>query len=178
MDAYIGEVRIFAGNFTPADWLDCNGQVLQVRQYQGLYAAIGNLYGGTGPSTFAVPDLRGCVPVHQGAGPGLTPRTLNSGGGAAAVTLDMTQIPNHTHVPQALDTQGPSKEPNGALWAKPPKAGRPVAVDQPNFSPTLDTPMSPLALGAVGGNQSHNNMQPYLPVRFIICAQGTFPVPA
>lgn len=176
MDAYIGEVRIFAGNFTPRDWLDCNGQVLDVWRYQGLYAVLSNTYGGTGPSTFALPNLNGRVPLHQGSGAGLTPRTLASIGGVATVTLDMNQIPNHDHVPQALGTPGTQTNPSGNVWGKTPLNPR-TKAETLNFSPTLDTQMSPLALEVGGGSQGHNNMQPYLPVRFIICAQGTYPSP-
>lgn len=175
MDAYIGEVRIFAGNFTPRDWLDCNGQVVQVQQYQALYAVLGNTYGGTAPSTFALPNLDGRIPLHQGTGNGLTPRALGASGGQAAVTLDTTQIPSHRHIAQAIDTPGASKNPSGEVWGRTPKAGRPTPFDTNNFDPTLDAMMNPQAVAVAGASLAHNNMQPYLPVRFIICANGIYP---
>ncbi|MFC0252220.1 phage tail protein [Massilia consociata] len=175
MDSYIGEVRIFCGTYPPNGWADCNGQELPLAQYQALYAVIGNMYGGTQDRTFALPNLNGLVPLHQGAGPGLTPRAIAQTGGAAAVALTTSQMPFHGHVPQALDNQGTQTDPSGAVWAKPPKAGRP-ARDMPEFDATLNTSMNALALGPAGASQPHNNLQPYVPVRYIICLDGEFPV--
>ncbi len=174
MDSYTGEVRIFCGMYAPADWADCNGQLLDASKFPALYAVIGNTYGGTPGQTFAVPNLNGCVPVHQGAGTGLTPRVIGQGGGSATVTLTESQIPNHTHVPQALNNQGASTNPAQAVWAKTPKAGR--GADTQAFAATPNTLMHALAMSATGNNQPHNNMQPYLPLRFIISLNGLFPV--
>lgn len=174
MDAYLGEVRIFCGTFAPNGWADCNGQLLPISQYTALYAVIGNLYGGSSPTTFALPNLNGRAPIHQGEGPGLTPRSVGELGGAAAVSLTTSQMPFHTHVAQALDNQGSRVDPTGSVWAKTPKAGR-QGLDTPEFASTLDAPMHPMALAPAGGGQPHNNMQPYLPVRFIICLDGEFP---
>lgn len=175
MDAYIGEVRIFCGQFAPNQWLDCNGQELPTQQYQGLYAVIGNTYGGTAPQTFKVPNLNGRVPMHQGSGNGLTPRQLGQAGGTATVTLDLSQIPSHTHVAQSLGTAGSVTDPANAVWAVPPPAGRPP-VNVPVYDQTApNTDMQAQALSTVGASQPHNNMQPYLPVRFIIAYEGVFP---
>lgn len=174
MDAYLGEVRIFSGTFPPNGWADCNGQLLPVSQYTALYSIIGNMYGGSAPATFALPNLNGRVPMHQGQGPGLTQRTVGATGGVEAVSLTAEQMPAHIHVPQALDNQGSRVDPTGSVWAKTPKAGR-QGLDTPEFAATLDTPMNPMALAPAGGGQPHNNMQPYVAVRFIICLDGEFP---
>lgn len=174
MDSYVGEVRIFCGMFAPANWADCNGQLLSIAQYSALYAVIGTIYGGDGRNTFALPNLNGRVPVHQGTGTNLTPRVVGQTGGVAAVTLDQTQMPAHTHLPQALDNQGSLTDPTAAVWAKTPKNIR-TKADTAGYDPTPTAFMNAQALGPVGGSQPHNNMQPYLPLRFIISLNGVFP---
>ncbi|WP_409267397.1 phage tail protein [Massilia sp. BHUDP2] len=174
MDSYIGEVRIFTGQYAPNGWADCNGQLLSIQQYSTLFAVIGAIYGGDGRTTFALPNLNGRVPLHQGTGNGLTPRVVGQVGGSAAVTLDQTQMPAHVHLPQALDNQGSTTDPTAAVWAKTPKAGK-AKVDTPGYYPTPDTAMNAQALGPAGSGQPHNNMQPYLPLRFIISLEGVFP---
>lgn len=174
MDPYVGEVRIFTGNYPPRGWADCNGQIMSVQQNQILFTVIGATYGGDGRTTFALPNLNGRVPMHQGTGPGLTPRQVGEQGGEAAVTLLENQMPAHSHTPQALDNQGKLSDPTGAVWTKTPKSVRPV-LDTNGFAPTPTVPMSPLALSAAGGSQPHNNMQPYLPLRFIIALEGVYP---
>lgn len=175
MDPYIGEVRIFSGSFAPTEWADCNGQLLPIPQYERLFSVIGATYGGDGRTTFAVPNLNGRVPVHQGSGPGLTPRQVGDKGGEVTVKLDTSQMPAHIHIAHALDNQGALSDPNGAVWTKTPKNTRPVS-DSKGFAPTPDVAMSPLALGTAGADKQHNNMQPFLAVRFIIALQGNYPV--
>jgi len=174
MDPYVGEVRIFTGNYPPRGWADCNGQIMPVQQNPVLFSVIGAIYGGDGRTTFALPNLNGRVPMHQGTGPGLTPRQVGQQGGEAAVTLLESQMPNHSHTPQALDNQGKLSDPAGAVWTKTPKNTRPVS-DSNGFAATPDVTMSPLALGLAGASQPHNNMQPYLPLRFIIALEGVYP---
>ncbi|WP_208279911.1 phage tail protein [Massilia oculi] len=176
MDPYIGEIRIFCGQFPPADWADCNGQLLPITQAQGLFAVIGYTYGGVVNQTFALPNLNDRVPVHQGTGTGLTQRTVAQTGGAATVTLTTNQMPAHTHQVNALDDYGDLTSPTKAVWAKPPKNGR-TKKDTPAYGPTPNTDMSALALGTFGTSPTlpHDNMQPYLPLRFIIALQGIFP---
>ena len=174
MDPYIGEVRIFSGTYAPEGWADCNGQLMAIQQNSVLFSVIGAVYGGDGSTTFALPNLSGRVPMHQGAGPGLTPRPLGTQGGEAAVTLLAAQMPAHTHVPQALDNQGTSSDPTGAVWTKTPKAGR-NPMDTRGFAPTPNVATHPMALSAAGGSQPHNNMQPYLPLRCIIALVGVYP---
>jgi len=174
MDAYLGEVRLFCGTFAPNGWADCNGQILPISQYTALYSILGNTYGGSAPTTFALPNLNGRVPLHQGQGPGLSQRFVGETGGAPAVSLTADQMPMHTHVAQALDSPGASMTPTGAVWAKGPTVGRPP-VETPEFAPAPSTPMHPMALAPAGGGQPHNNMQPFLALRFIICLDGEYP---
>ncbi|WP_027864117.1 phage tail protein [Massilia alkalitolerans] len=174
MDSYIGEVRIFTGQYAPNGWADCNGQLLSIQQYSTLFAVIGAIYGGDGRTTFALPNLNGRVPLHQGTGSGLTQRVVGQVGGSAAVTLDQTQMPAHVHLPQALDNQGSTTDPTAAVWAKTPKNIR-TKADTAGFDPTPDTAMNAQALGLAGSGQPHNNMQPYVPLRFIISLEGVFP---
>lgn len=174
MDPYVGEVRIFTGTYAPLGWADCNGQIMPVQQYSILFSVIGAIYGGDGRTTFAVPNLNGRVPMHQGTGPGLTQRQLGEQGGDVSVTLLESQMPAHSHTPQALNNQGTLTDPTGAVWTKTPKNTRPVS-DSNGFAPTPDVAMSPMALGMAGASEPHNNMQPYLPVRFIIALEGVYP---
>jgi len=174
MDPYIGEVRIFSGMYAPDGWADCNGQLMAIQQNSVLFSVIGAVYGGDGSTTFALPNLSGRVPMHQGAGPGLRPRPLGTQVGEAAVTLLAAQMPSHTHVPQALDNQGTSSDPTGAVWTKTPKAGR-NPMDTRGFTSGSDVAMHPMALSAAGGSQPHNNMQPYLALRCIIALAGVYP---
>lgn len=173
MDPYLGEIRLFAGSYAPAGWLFCQGQLLYVGQYPALYTILGNTYGGTAPTTFNLPDLRGRALLHFGAGPGLTPRPMGSTTDASAVQLDYSQMPAHTHTAQgAIDNT--SQNPGGALWGGGvPGPGRGTAI----YATTdVDSSMSPQAIRSSGGNLPHNNMQPYLPINYIISIDGTYPV--
>ncbi len=170
MDPYVGEIRLFAGNFAPRDWAICDGSSLSVISNTLLFSVIGNQFGGDGVNNFNLPDLRNRVPMHQGAGQGLTPRAFASTGGEGTVTLDVSQMPNHSHQPVCLEPQG-ANTPTEAYWAKSDgRGGRPVySVNEPT------TPLNTLAIGETGENQPHNNMQPYLALNFIIALQGVFP---
>lgn len=169
MDPYVGEIKVFAGNFAPKGWALCDGTLLSVAQYQALFSIIGATFGGDGKTTFALPNFQGKAPVHQGNGPGLTSRVLGEQGGAASVTLLGTEIPNHTHGinAQTTPTQG---DPAGAIWASS-AAGRGQSI----YSPTPNVAMNPLALGTAGGSQPHNNMQPFVAMTFIISLEGVYP---
>lgn len=173
-DPFIGEIRIFCGTFVPVDWLACNGAVLQIQQYSTLYAVIGTQYGGNGSTTFMLPNLNGLAPLHQGTGAGLTPRALGATGGAASVTLTNATMPAHTHAAMALDASGGAKNPGNAVWAQNVSEGR-TPVPQLQYAAVANASMSPTALAQTGGNQPHNNMQPYLPLQFMICLYGEFP---
>lgn len=162
---YVGEIRMFAGNFNPAGWMFCEGQLLPISEYETLFNLIGTTYGGDGQSTFALPDLRGRLPVHQGSG-----FTLAETGGVETVTLTVAQIPAHSHPLLATTSFASVASPQGNV----PAAASVVNVtaygtDQPVAA------VSPASVGPTGGNQPHDNFQPYLCVDFIISLFGIFP---
>jgi microcystin-dependent protein len=162
---YVGEIRMFAGNFAPAGWMFCEGQLVPISENETLFQLIGTTYGGDGQSTFALPDLRGRVPVHMGNG-----FTLAETGGAPEVTLTVPQIPSHTH--PFLGSGDVANSPNPATSV----VARSLQVNIfINANPSAA--MSPQFLGGVGGSQPHDNMQPYLCVDFIISLFGIFPSP-
>lgn len=172
MDPYIGEIRLFAGNYAPRGWALCNGALLPISSNTVLFSIIGIQYGGNGTTNFALPDLRGRAPLHQGAGPGLTERTIGETGGESSVTLLETEIPSHTHVPNGTTaaTSGVA-DPTNAIWGSESVLGaKPYIASSSSL-----VSMSPLALGAAGGSQPHNNMQPFLGLNFIIALDGVFP---
>lgn len=159
---YVGEIRIFAGNFAPAGWMFCEGQVLPISEYETLFNLIGTTYGGDGQSTFNLPDMRGRLPIHMGNG-----FTLAETGGVETVTLTTQQIPNHSHAPMAQSATGTQAGPGGGLWAA---SSLRLYTE---FAPSSN--MSTQAIGSAGGSQPHNNFQPYLCVDFIISLFGIFP---
>ena len=171
-DAFIGEIRIFAGTYAPAGWKFCDGSVLKVQEYQALFAVIGKQYGGDGRTTFALPNLKGRAPMHWGQGAGLTERKLGEAGGKGKVTLSPDQMPSHTHVPQGTRANPVTPRPEGGLWAGGATgANLYSAATAPDYAP-----LSESALQSIGGGQPHNNMQSYLAINFIIALEGTFPV--
>ncbi|GAA4745898.1 phage tail protein [Flavisolibacter ginsenosidimutans] len=165
---YVGEIRMFAGNFAPAGWMFCSGQILPISENETLFNLIGTTYGGDGQSTFALPDLQSRVPIHMGGGAGLSARTLAETGGVEQVTLTVQQIPLHTHQPLA-NTVGASDSPNGNVWATASGGIKPYGADPGNAA------MNAASLAQVGGSQPHDNMIPYLCVSFIISLFGVFP---
>jgi microcystin-dependent protein len=168
---YVGEIRVFACNFAPTGWAMCNGQILPISQNTALFSILGTTYGGDGKSNFALPNIQGRATMASGQGPGLTSRNLGEAGGEPSVTLNLQQIPAHTHIPSAsLAATTPS--PNGAVWANP--GGRPA----PNaFATPIGTAqiMNAQATAATGGSQPHNNLMPYQTLNFCIALQGVFP---
>jgi microcystin-dependent protein len=164
---YVGEIRMFAGNFAPAGWMFCEGQLLPISEYETLFQLIGTTYGGDGQSTFALPDLRGRVPLHQGNG-----FVLAETGGVEEVTLTVSQIPAHSHPALASTASAASTDAASNVGARITVAGVfAYGTDNP------PQPLSPQAVGAVGGSQPHTNFQPYLCVDFIISLFGIFPSP-
>lgn len=174
-DAYIGEIRIFAGNFAPKGWALCNGQLMAITQNTALFSILGVQYGGDGKTNFALPNLNGRAPIGQGAGPGLTPRTVGQAVGSETVSLLASEMPAHTHVPMGNTQVGSTNDPANAVWAEFGVVGRGGVTPVNLFNPTPDTQMAPLALNTSGGSQPHNNMQPFLAMNYIICLQGEFP---
>jgi microcystin-dependent protein len=174
-DPYIGEIRIFAGNFAPNGWFFCNGQLLPISQYSALFSILGVQYGGNGTTNFGLPNLQGSVPVGSGDGPGLTPRIVGEMGGSDNVSLLSTEMPAHNHRPMGYATDGTTTAPAGDVWAQTSVSGRHGVTPVALFNTTPDTPMSPMALGVNGSSMPHNNMQPFLGLNFIICYNGDFP---
>ena len=169
---YIGEIRMFGGNFAPLGWEFCNGQLLPISEYDTLFNLIGTTYGGDGESTFALPNLQSRVPIHMGNGSGLSPRTLAETGGVEQVTLTVQQIPSHTHQAVA-NSAGISDSPNGNVWATASGGIKPYGADTDPGNATMNAG----ALAPAGGNQPHDNMIPYLCVNFIISLYGVYPTP-
>src|SRR6476661_5031839 len=164
---YVGEIRMFAGNFAPAGWMFCEGQLLPISEYETLFNLIGTTYGGDGQSTFALPDLRGRIPVHQGNG-----FILAETGGAEEITLTVSQIPAHGHPLLATINQAVQNQPTNNLLAQMPT--------QNAFPYGTDVPLTQLnanSVTPVGGSQPHTNFQPYLCIDFIISLYGIFPSP-
>jgi microcystin-dependent protein len=162
---YVGEIRMFAGNFAPAGWMFCEGQLLPISENETLFALIGTTYGGDGESTFALPDLRGRIPIHQGNG-----FILAETGGAEEITLTVNQIPFHSHPLLASSATASSTDTAGNVGARVTVAGVFLyGTDLPL------QPLSPLAVGSTGGSQPHTNFQPYLCINFIISLFGLFP---
>jgi microcystin-dependent protein len=170
-DQFVGEIRIFGFNFPPTGWAFCNGQLFPISQNTALFSLLGTFYGGDGKSTFALPDLQGSVPIHQGQGPGLSLRDIGETGGGPAVTLIDSELPAHNHQMAGNTVAGNLSSPGNNLWA--PLSGR----TPPNLysSGPANTTMSPSALGIAGGSLPHNNMSPYLVLNFCIALQGVFP---
>jgi microcystin-dependent protein len=159
---YVGEIRMFGGNFAPAGWMFCDGSLLPISENDVLFALIGTTYGGDGQTTFALPDLRGRIPIHAGAG-----HTLGEVSGVESVTLTLQQIPNHTHAALAQSGNGSQSNPSNGVWA---------GSTQGLYAPGPGSlAMNPAAIGLSGGNQPHDNMMPFTAVSFIIFLFGVFP---
>ena len=169
-DPFIGEIRLFAGNFAPLNWAFCNGATQAISENDALFSLIGTTYGGDGQQTFNLPDLRGRVPVHQGQGAGLQPYVAGQNGGAEQVTLTAAQIPAHTHVLQASTDPGTAVSPAGALLAD-------SAVKR-YFEAAASVALHPDSVTASGGSQPHDNRMPFLAVSYIIALFGIYPAQA
>ena len=163
-DPYIGEIRMFAGNFAPFGWMLCDGQLLPIAENKALHNLIGTTYGGDGISTFALPDLRGRLPIHQGSGFSIAQK-----GGSEQVTLTTSQMPAHTHAFLASANQASSTTPGNQL-----PAITQASTIKPYGTDASQVQLSSSAVGSVGG-QPHDNFQPYLCINFIICLHGVFP---
>jgi microcystin-dependent protein len=164
---YVGEIRMFGGNFAPAGWMFCEGQLLPISENETLFQLIGTTYGGDGESTFALPDMRGRIPIHQGNG-----FILAETGGAEEITLTIQQIPSHTHPLLGSTQNATSATAQGNVTGK-----TSANIYQSNPQPGDFQNMSPQAISPVGGSQPHTNFQPYLCVDFIISLFGIFPSP-
>jgi microcystin-dependent protein len=162
---YVGEIRMFAGNFAPAGWMFCNGQLLPISQWETLFNLIGTTYGGDGQSTFALPNLQSRVPVHQGSG-----FLLAQTGGSETVTLGVTQIPSHSHPAIASSASGGNQTSSlNSSWV-----GN-TTLKPYDVGTNVNANMAASNIGFTGGNQPHDNMLPYLGINFIISMFGVFP---
>lgn len=160
---FVGEIRMFAGNFPPSGWAFCNGQLIAISENETLFNLIGTTYGGDGQSTFALPNLQSRVPVH--VGPGFT---LAQSGGAETVTLTTNQIPAHSHVPLCFSAAGNNASPASSVWG--------VDTGLPNYDTNAPSvSLDPGAIGSAGGSQPHDNMIPFLCINFILSLFGIFP---
>jgi len=169
-EPYLGEIRIFGGNFNPSGWALCNGQLLSIADNTALFALLGTTYGGNGTTTFALPDMRSRLPIHMGQGPGLSPYVIGQIGGEENVTVLTSQLPQHNHALQASILPVANSAPAGAMLGQL-TSGQ--LYDTPPGAP--DVQLNPQSLAIGGGSQPHPNIQPYLCLNFIIALQGIFP---
>jgi microcystin-dependent protein len=163
---YVGEIRLFAGSFAPLGWAFCNGELIAISENETLFQLIGTTYGGDGQTNFALPDLRGRVPLHQG-----NSFIVGQAAGVESVTLTVQQIPAHTHPLLAAQVSGNEVNPGGNMLAETSGGLRPYIEDSPT------SPMASQSVAPIGGSQPHDNFQPYLCVSFIISLFGIFPSP-
>ncbi len=170
-DPFVAEIRIFPFNFAPKGWAWCDGQLMPISQNTALFSLLGTTYGGDGKSNFALPGLQGRAAMHPGQGPGLSLHDLGETGGSETVTLLESEIPAHSHAVQAQNSNSNLNDPAGAVLARPFGGGN---LYKTAAGATV-TAIAPEALAPAGGDQPHNNMQPYLTLYFAIAMQGVFP---
>jgi microcystin-dependent protein len=166
-EPFLGEIRLFPYNFAPRGWAFCQGQILSIAQNTALFSLLGTTYGGNGQTTFALPDLRGRVPVSSGQGPGLSFYTLGEEAGVESVTLSQQQMPQHNHQVQVNNAGSATGRPSGAY---------PGQTSGNAYAPSTDgTTFAPQAISNSGGSQPHENRQPYLALNYCIALEGIFP---
>jgi len=169
-EPFVGEIRMFAGNFTPRGWAFCDGQLIGVAQNDALFSLLGTTYGGDGRTTFGLPDMRGRIPIHQGWGPGLSNRRLGSKSGQEGEILSASQIGSHTHTSRGTTGTGTANSPDGAIFANP---GGTILTYKAGA--TQRAAMNADAIGHTGGSQEHDNVQPFVCVNFIVALFGIYP---
>jgi microcystin-dependent protein len=166
-EPYVGEIRMFGGNYAPIGWALCNGQLLSISENEALYSLLGTTYGGDGVTTFALPDMRGRIPVHKGQNPVTgTSYSLGEKSGVETVTLIESQMPMHTHGVRVSSQPGTEKSPSNNVWAQ-------KIVEYSTSDPTVT--MNPSSLSSTGGSMPHENMMPFGVICFIIAREGIFP---
>jgi microcystin-dependent protein len=167
-EPFVGQIAMFGGNFAPRNWAFCDGQLMQVSQNDALFSLVGTIYGGDGRTTFGLPDLRGRVPIHQGSGPGLTPRPIGQKSGSEQVTLNTNTLPTHSHAFKGSGEIANSPNPQGRVVAKP------TTVDL-YINEAQGADLAGEATGNAGGSQHHTNVMPFQCVTFIIALYGVYP---
>jgi microcystin-dependent protein len=170
MDPFVAEIRIFPFNFAPKGWAFCDGQILPLSQNTALFSLLGTTYGGDGKSNFALPNMQGNAPMHPGQGPGLSLHDLGETGGSDTVSLLESEIPSHSHTLMAQGAPADTSLPTGNALAR--------VIGATPYLPPAGAPlvsMSDNSLAPAGGDQPHNNMQPYLTLNFCIALQGVYP---
>lgn len=179
---FIGEIKLFAGNFAPLGWATCSGQLLSIAQESALFALIGTTYGGDGITTFGLPDLRGRAIIGQGTGPGLSSYTVGQATGAETVTLTVNQIPSHSHNVLAYTAAATSADPSGLALAQPgdanpsaPQVGKSLFYLNPAIGSPNTAALPADTIQSSGGSQPHENRAPFLTLYYIIALQGIFP---
>lgn len=165
---FIGQVIMFGGNFAPINWAFCDGSLQSIAQNTALFSLLGTTYGGNGQTTFALPDLRGRVPIGMGQGPGLSPYTIGETGGVENVTLTTNQLPAHTHTAACTTDIGDTTNPAGNFWAAQPALGSYTA-------PPGGSAMDSGSVNTAGSSQPHNNIIPYQSINYVIALFGVFP---
>jgi len=168
VDPFVAEIRIYPFNFAPKGWAFCDGQILPLSQNTALFSLLGTTYGGDGKSNFALPNMQGNAPMHPGQGPGLSLHDLGETGGSETVSLLESEIPSHSHSLSISGQTGLQNTPQGQL----PAVGEGINL---YANPSPLTQMNPNMLAPAGGDQPHNNMQPYLTLNFCIALQGVYP---
>lgn len=177
-DPFLGQIAFVAFNFAPRGWAECKGQLLPINQNQALFSLLGTTYGGNGTTNFALPNMQGRVPVGDGQGSGLSLKILGQQGGAESVRLTQNEMPIHTHLITGTTEEGNTNLPTNAMPANT------KALDKEYYdntkavngsSPAVIVPMNPTMVSATGGNQAHENMQPYLTLKCIIATEGIYP---
>lgn len=175
---YVGEIRMFGGNFAPRNWMLCTGQLLAISQYTALFSLIGTTYGGDGTTNFALPNLQSRVAVGQGSGTGLTPRTIGQVGGTETVALTTAQIPAHTHgliASQTVATSGGQTPGSSYVLGTPSESGHFYTVDDGSQPPPTPGNLTASSCSMTGNNLPHENLMPILCVNYIIAINGIFP---
>lgn len=167
MNPYLGEIRIFSFNFAPKGWAMCNGQLLAISSNTALFSLLGTYYGGNGTSTFALPDLRSRLPIHQGQGQGLSPYNVGQNGGTESVTLNTQQMPQHNHNVQVFNAPGSTNRAGGNYLAD--------STSGNLYQSAQNSSLNAAAVSFNGNSQPHNNLQPYLTVTFCIATAGIYP---
>jgi microcystin-dependent protein len=175
-EPFLGQITVFPYSFAPYGWLDCAGQLLPISQYSALFSLLGTQFGGNGTSNFALPNLQGAVPVGQGIQPGGSTYIMGEPGGQENVTILTSTMPGHSHSLNATGNHGTNNSPEGLLLANPQTGNPPHEKKAAIYNSAVpDTALTPASIGPAGSNLPHNNLQPFLVLRYCIAMQGIFP---